>query len=156
MISTRRSNDFETQMRKVAAGFFEYLSDHGPCTLRRQTRVLTTMGYWMLQNGLHRQDGLFDYVFGRCRNNSVPLWGSKAGLSTLFLLVCLPRNTTRRPRLNGNFPLQTASSTRRFRLCSKFLQSFHRDPIPQCRLVCGVEEDPTIHRKSQPHAQTKR
>lgn len=71
------------------------------------------------------------------------------------LLVCLPRNPTRRPRLNRSFLLQTASSTRRFRLRGMFLQRFHRDTVLECGLVCGVEEDPRV-KKFSIHAQADR
>ena len=58
-------------------------------------------------------------------------------------LMCLPRNSTRCPRLNGSLLLQTASSTRRLRLRGKFLQRFHRDTILERGLVRGMKEDPT-------------
>ena len=64
--------------------------------------------------------------------------------------MCLPSNTTRRPGLDRSLLLQTTSSTRRFRLRGKLLQSFHRDTILQCRLVRGMEKNPTEFKRKSP------
>ena len=68
----------------------------------------------------------------------------------LCSLMCLSSNTTRRPGLNRSLLLQTPSSTRRFRLRGKLLQGFHRDAILQCRLVRGMEENPTKFKRKLP------
>ena len=68
-------------------------------------------------------------------------------MSTQVLLMRLPRDPTRRPRLNRSFLLQTASSPRRLRFRRVFPQRIHRDPILERGLVRRVEEDPTAPRK---------
>ena len=73
------------------------------------------------------------------------LWSSrqdKTRLLTRLLLVCLPGDTARRPRLNRSLLLETASSARCLRFGCEFLQCFHRYTILQSGLVCSMEKDP--------------
>lgn len=65
-----------------------------------------------------------------------------ARLPAQLLLMCLSRDTTRRPRLNRSLLLQTATSTRGLWLGRKFLQRFHRDTILERGLISGMQEDP--------------
>lgn len=77
----------------------------------------------------------------RCRNNGITPLLTEDNTPDVPLM-CLPRNPPRRPRLNRNLLLQTASTARRFRLRRKLLQRIHRDTILERRLIRGVEEDP--------------
>ena len=139
-------------------------AEKGPQALLRTCTYQMT-GYIHIGRRLH---SYIRAVFGCCRI-SIPweiffLVGSsfnveaaasrlrlkKVRPSASTLLMCLPSNTTRRPGLDRSLLLQTASSTRRFRLRGKLLQSFHRDTILQGRLVRGMEENPTSFRQKLP------
>ena len=105
-----------------------------------------TSCFWMLQDIHPLKDFFFWLADGSSSNvgtGAFRLRLEKATLSASALLMCLPSNTTRRPGLNRSLLLQTTSSTRRFGLRGKLLQSVHRDTILQRRLVRGMEENPT-------------
>lgn len=107
--------------------------------------IPTTSFYWMLQNIHHAQTPFFAYDFARCRNNSIRFGTPKARLSQFnSLLMCLPRNTARRPSLNRNFLLQTASSTGCLGFRRELFQCVHRDTILERGLVRRVKEDPKM------------
>lgn len=103
--------------------------------------MLSTSRHWMLQNIHHLQTPFWPDFRSVSKPQHSASGQEGEGLLLQSLLVCLPRNPTRRPRLNRSLLLQTASSTRRFRLRGMFLQRFHRDTVLECGLVCGVEED---------------
>ena len=132
----------------MAAGFFSvrFRRGYGHVGGRLDTDYRISLDADEQRSSLSAFFGRFPLVVKRL---SFRFWSRRQDRPVIpLLLVCLPGDTTLRPRLNRSFLLETASSARCLRFGCKFLQGFHRDTILQSGLVCCMEKDP-VRMKTQ-------